>query len=565
MSADILFVNLPTLPYANLIEHLTDDSKRPQSVVLPLGIGYLSSYMKKHADVGDVALLDYALYVHDLAKYGDIPKFIKDVSSNNVDITPEIIAISCNFSTSHKFLLIALPMIRGLWPEATIILGGHHATHMANKFSDNPNVDYIARGEGEIGFSEFISQFASGQPIQVPGIYARQDLGGPGPLQMCAIPENLDDLPFPDWDIMEMRTYTGEMGRGRHRRYGQINALSAIMTSRGCPFSCVFCSTHTMHGRTMRMRSVENVTAEILELNRRFNVNAIIPEDDLFTANPKHSIKLLNAIHDLNLTDFQLQFPNGLSCNTMNPELMDCLIRTGMKTVNLAIESGSQWVQHNIIKKNCKLDHARDVIRYFSERGVITRCFFVIGFPGETKELVEETIEFAKTAGHEWSIFSIATPVLGSELRAQLIARGDISADDESFDQHLIDRREFDTEELTADEVNDLAYRANLEANYINNKFLVQGDFEKAEEVFADIANAYPYHVIAWACLLRCHIGLGDKEKAQQDRVQIENLLANDHRAMDMQKRYGEFIEFAISGLDMSDNNPTNLSSSATA
>ena len=109
--------------------------------------------------------------------------------------------------------------------------------------------------------------------------------------------------------------------------------------------------------------------------------------------------------------NFEIQFPNGLSVNTLFADVMDALIDAGMKVTNVAIESGSQYVQRHIIKKNCNLDRALEVIKYFRDRGVMARCLFIGGFPGETRELMRETVDYAKKLRCDWAVFSVAAPV----------------------------------------------------------------------------------------------------------------------------------------------------------
>jgi len=294
----------------------------------------------------------------------------------------------------------------------------------------------------------------------------------------------------------------------------------------------------------MRYRSEENVLDEVRILYESYGINLFVIADDLFTAHRQRVKSLLRKFKTLDIPGFELQFPNALSINTLTEDLLDDLIKAGMKIAVLAIDSGSEYVQKNIIKKNCNLKKAKRLVKYLHGKGMIVRCYFILGFPGETKEMMEETIEFADEIDADWSPFQIATPLIGSEMYSQFVAKGDIDDDIEYWSSKDINytNRDFDTEEISAEELNALVYRSNLVKNFLNNRNLKKGQFKKAIDIFNDILDSYPFHIIALSCLIKCYEGMKHYELAFEAKGRISELLRNDKDAQVMYTNYRDLM-----------------------
>ncbi len=295
----------------------------------------------------------------------------------------------------------------------------------------------------------------------------------------------------------------------------------------------------------MRFRSVENVMAEVDQLHEKYGINLFIPEDDLFTANRKKVIPLLKDLAKRRETipGFELQFPNALSVNTLFDDVMDGLIDAGMKVTNIAIESGSEHIQRHVIHKNVNLSRAKEVVKYFRDRGVITRTFYIGGFPGETKDLLQETIQFARECGTDWGTFSIAAPLRGTVMYRQFVDAGHIKDDIATWSSAFFQERTFDTPEISAGDLKELWYRANLDVNFINNVNFREGNYEKAISIYKDIVHGYPFHVVGWYCIMRCYGKMGLDKEAGSVREKIYNLIKNDTRSTEMFQKYGDLME----------------------
>jgi anaerobic magnesium-protoporphyrin IX monomethyl ester cyclase len=548
-TVNILFINFPGSPVGEIKQALKKMNEIPTSLIIPLGILYLSSNIKSRVDNVNIQIIDYAKELAiNSASYQSIEELISIPAEELAEnYTPDIIAYSMMFSTCHPIFNKAVTAHKKIWPDSVVIAGGNHATNAADVVMDHPDVDYVARGECELAFPEFIKNFENHKEVITKGFYNREHILNKFPTALAAHAENLDDLEFPDWELLDMENYVStRTGRARKRTDDNADRREiSFMTNRGCPFSCTFCAAHTTMGKSMRFRSIENVIAEMKELHTRYKINLFTPEDDLFTASRKKVLPLLKAMAEFGkgVPNFEIQFPNALSVNTLFDDVMDALIDAGMKVTNVAVESGSQYVQRNIIKKNCNLDRALEVIKYFRDRGVIARCFFIGGFPGETKDMLEETITFAKKIQCDWAVFNVAAPVRGTEMYTQFVDAGYIKDDMEVWSSAFFLERIFDTPEIGAEELKDFMYRANLEVNFLNNPNFIEGNWEKTIDIFQEILSAHKFHVFGWYILMKCFKNLSRDKEAAETMDHIVDLVKNDERATKMYGKYGYLLE----------------------
>jgi tetratricopeptide (TPR) repeat protein len=248
---------------------------------------------------------------------------------------------------------------------------------------------------------------------------------------------------------------------------------------------------------------------------------------------------MLNAFKTLNIPNFELQFPNALSNNTLNEEVVDALHNAGMLSTEIAVESGSPYVQKNIIHKYVQLDKVKYWVDYLHSKKILVKCLFILGFPDETKEQMLESIEFAKTIKADWCIFNVATPLVGTEMYEQFIMKGVITDEIEFLAKTDFRNRIFDTPEISAKDVNELQYIANLDVNFINNPNLIDGKYNKALELYDDVLRKYPWHIIALCCKKRCYEKLENFQKVKETMNEIKKLVKTSNRSQSMLVKYG--------------------------
>lgn len=535
---NVVFVNLPTIPFDEVMASLAERPRIPQRLALPMGLLYISAYLKAHAPVGQVSMIDYIFGMKDISRYETLDQFITGLALRSVPFVPDIIAFSLIFSTSHRIFVETLDRLKDLWPKAVTVAGGTHATAVTAHLLKSTAVDFVLRGEGEIGFSELVTRFQAGRPLSVKGLYSRAEVDWRDPLETSSLPEDLDGLPFPDWDLVDMEAYASQIGSQREFGDGPRKKVATIVSTRGCPGRCTFCAAHLVHGRKVRYRSVENVVREVRMLNERYGITLFIPEDDMFTV-PKHRfLNLMSALRQLGIPGFEMQNQDGLSVNTLDPEVLDAMLACGVRLFNLAVESGSPHVQRHLIHKNVQLGRVKGIVDFLRRKDCIVRCYFILGFYGETRAQMMETIEFARSLQADWCLFSIATPLAGTVMYAQMRSAGYIQDGPELWENAAFGRRGFDTPEISASELEELAYRANLEINFIGNVNLITGNYSKALRIYSDVVRVYPFHIVAWYCIMKCHQGMGSGQQAESTLAHLSRLLATDDRAARMYARY---------------------------
>jgi radical SAM superfamily enzyme YgiQ (UPF0313 family) len=236
-----------------------------------------------------------------------------------------------------------------------------------------------------------------------------------------------------------------------------------ILTSRGCPYNCVFCTHHIVWGKKWRGRSPENVVNEIEEVVKTYHVRQVDFLDDNMTLDPKRMEDICDLIVERKLK-IEWFTPNGVRADTLSERLLTKMKKSGCKKIRVAPESGVQHVVDKIIKKNLDLKSVERAVALCKKVGIRVGCFFVIGLIGETKENIKETINFAyklRKLGAESFVFSIATPIQGTELYEQAKQAGFLR---DCYSDEALAAAEplIETPEFTANELRELCIQANL-------------------------------------------------------------------------------------------------------
>jgi radical SAM superfamily enzyme YgiQ (UPF0313 family) len=241
-----------------------------------------------------------------------------------------------------------------------------------------PELDLLVVGEGELTFSRLLAGTAtSGLVMRNGDNFVDSGDGDVG--------DNLDDLPNPDYRLVDLARYEKHLSYAyNHRRQG------VLLTSRGCPFLCTYCNTFA--GKTARLRSAENVVAEMEQMSREHAIRDFYIVDDIFNINRKRTEAIFRLIIGLK-QDWRLYFVNGLRADIMTRELVDLMADAGTVWVTYAIETGSPRIQ-KLVKKNMHLPRATEIINYSQERGMVVNVNTMYGFPTETADDAQQTLEY---------------------------------------------------------------------------------------------------------------------------------------------------------------------------
>jgi magnesium-protoporphyrin IX monomethyl ester (oxidative) cyclase len=389
----------------------------PKRVQVPLGITYLASALRKEHI--KVSLLDsliegwdsvIELDTHNI-QFGLTPA---EIAERAYSLSPDIVGISCMYSIQAKVTSEIAREIKQRLPDVKICSGGAHSSAMPEEVATDKNIDFVVMGEGEATLIDIINALNNNTPFEdIDGVCYRTQDGRVVLNQKTRFIENLDNIPSPALDLLPMERYF-EVNRP-HGTITKNRRVVPIVTSRGCPAKCVFCSIHPVWGRLYRTRSPESVVNEIEMLVNQYRVQEIHIEDDNFTFNRKRAEKICDLIIERNIK-VAFAAPNGLAVWALNEQLLRKLKRAGFYRLTLAIESGSQKTLSKIIHKPLRIERVLEVIKSARKVGFDIDLFFVVGFPGETPEEMQKTFDLGKSLDVSNVKYFIATPYPGTKL-----------------------------------------------------------------------------------------------------------------------------------------------------
>ncbi len=344
----------------------------------PLGLLYLISTLRQNfPGQFEIDLVEQALYNLNSEQMRErIKKF-----------NPDLVGFSC-LSMEADIMTEITNIVKEINPNCFTLLGGPHASVFYDQVLKKTNIDVVLIGEGEITLVELIKKLIASQPIDnVEGIaFRKNDKIVLTPLREPI--ENLDNLPFPAWDMIDFERYSKVTGMNVY--YKSI-PWSAIFTSRGCPFHCAYC--HKIFGKRTRFRSAENVIAEIELLTKKYGVKEIHIIDDIFNLDLARAKRICDLIIEKGIK-ISIAFPNALRGDMMDRELIHKLKQAGCYSLAYAVETASPRIQ-KLINKNLNFDRVRQAINWTFEEKINTHGYFMLGFPSETKEEIEKTIKWA--------------------------------------------------------------------------------------------------------------------------------------------------------------------------
>jgi radical SAM superfamily enzyme YgiQ (UPF0313 family) len=291
-------------------------------------------------------------------------------------------------------------------PDLKIILGGPHATLLPEEtMASSPDVDIIVRGEGDETAVELLKALEGSHPIDnIAGITYRKDgiiVNSPDRISMV----DMDSLPYPAYHLLPWQKYHP------HPPHGMAMPFGALVTSRGCPYRCAYCSK-PVFGSKFRAQSPDRVVEEIVYLKQKFGVKEIAFYDDTFTIDKDR----VHAIADkIVAKKLKIAWTCETRVNLVDKELLAHMKRSGCYTVAYGIESASPEIIKTL-QKDITLKQVEAAIRAHKEVGLQVVGYFMLGSPGETPETIQQTIDYAKELKVDFAQFSVTTPFPGTEL-----------------------------------------------------------------------------------------------------------------------------------------------------
>jgi len=483
-----------------------DDSKSMDYTTLrnftpmpSLALAYLGAFLREYAsDDFDIILKDINILAF-LRSEGDIDKadIINMVKSEIKKTNYDVIGLSSPFANNMRWIKESAQWAKAFHPDKPVIVGGGYPTLFPRKALEDTDADYVVIGEGEdvlLGLLNKIFNITNkvfNKQSPVISGYGFRDVDN----SITIIPKvtfikDLDIIPFPAWDLLDAKQFL---------KKSKEQMLFSI-TSRGCPFKCTYCSTHSAWDNGIRFRSVENILSEIDLLYHEYDIRNFYFVDDNMTANKQRIDKLLNGLIDRNYSNFTWQASN-LAIKSLDEETVSLMRLSRMTKAGLAIESGSQKIQKQI-KKGLNLQKAEKIYNLFLQYDIQVHLNFMIGFPMETMEDIRETISLAKRFhAHETQV-NIVTPWPGTELHEQ--AMNDNYLDKEVSIEDLDHRKPVGFTNVTwkYDDLNKLSYDTNILLNFLDNRDLHNPRYYgRLLEKWKLMEKGLPNHAILLICI----------------------------------------------------------------
>lgn len=335
---------------------------------------------------------------------------IEEFENRIRDEQPDFVGISVLMDFYSYTGHMAAKIVKKINSNIITALGGVHATANPELNVQDRNYDYVMCGEGEEMLPQLLC-FINGVQKEVPkGVWyirSGQIING-GRADLIS---NLDDYPLPAYHLIDYSQYS--MRAERKSLDGPAAyPYARILTSRGCPYNCCFCQVDKIAGRKFRPRSARNILSEIDWLVRTYGVKSLIFDDDNLLTDRKRAIEIFK-----NLEKYKLSWKMiATAAFLLDDELIELMKKSGCVYVDIAIESGTERILHEIIKKPLKLEKAVAVTRKLKEEGIYVAANFIIGFPGETWEEIRQTIKFAEELNADYIKLFNAVPLPGTRL-----------------------------------------------------------------------------------------------------------------------------------------------------
>ncbi len=369
-------------------------------LIPPLGLGYISSYLDKHGIENKI--------IDALRDSLSNEKILEIITKEN----PDAVGIGC-LTAEYNAVMDLSNLIKSKGLKTKVVIGGVHPTIFPYQTLIDSKADFVMCGEGEIAFTKLVLNNFENKDIK--GIYSLSDLTEDSKdLQFCTQEENLDNLPFPAWEKIRPETY-------RKRPSGLIYKkmpIGYVMTSRGCVCACTFCANAFLSNKRVRFRSIENVIAEIRLLVEKYGIREIKFIDDNLAFKKEHIMSLCNAIIKSGLK-ITWACTSGLRAANIDEEIVALMKKAGCYNFNVGIESANRQILANV-KKQETPEQFTKAINLAHKYGIVCGGFFIFGLPGETKETMRESINFAVKSELTLATFNILDILPGSQMWTDL-------------------------------------------------------------------------------------------------------------------------------------------------
>lgn len=356
----------------------------------PLGIAYMAGVLQENNI--DVEILDASAEDMDF----------KDVEKELLKRKPDLVALTALTPTIGRALETA-QVVKEILPDSIVVMGGYHPTFNFIETLEDENVDIVIRGEGEYIMLNLVQALENQSSLHdVKGIVFEDK----NSKEIVVNPEapliqDLDELPFPALNLLPMKKY---------RLLDMDTHMTTMITTRGCPMQCSFCSSAAMHGKKIRERSVENIVDEIEYLKTNYDIDTIAFMDDTFTLKKRKVMAICDEILKRNI---EIMWGCTSRVDTLDEKLLKKMKESGCITIFIGVESADQQQLDNMCK-NTTIAKIENAFKIAHKLKIRTIASVALGMPGDTKEIMNKTVKFVHKLKPNYAIYSLATPYPGT-------------------------------------------------------------------------------------------------------------------------------------------------------
>jgi len=363
--------------------------------LLPLGIAYIGGYLRKHGI--EVELLDCVVegYNSDCIENG---KNTFGLDGFNIKIkiekfNPDFVGVSCLMTAQEHNMIDVCKIAKNVNPKIHTIVGGCHPSVFPEKCIKNKYIDSVVIGEGEHSTLEIVQG-------KKKGIVKNK-------------PIDINKIPWPARDLLPMEKYIKI--NMPENIFSPNKKVTQVLTSRGCPFSCIFCATTNFHGQ-WRGRNPYDVFQEVKMLKEKYGIEEINFVDENLVLNRCRTKELMVMLGDL---DIKWSNPGGIWIDGLDNYILDLMKKAGCYQLTFPVESFNKHILKKVIHKPLKVERVKGLVKHCHKLGIDVHAFFVCGFPEQTKEMLENDFNKAREAKFDSASFHIITPLPGSKIYEQ--------------------------------------------------------------------------------------------------------------------------------------------------
>lgn len=490
----VLLLKVPHCIHPDAIPE--NDSFRLKHTFRPIpsfALASLCAFLEKHNTFGfDIKAVDINIEAY---KNPGIPIDIYDypglIEEHIKNSRCDVLAISIMFVFNVRWLQLAVSLSRKYHPDAKIIVGGGYPTIFPESCLQNLKIDTVVIGEGESSLVHILNRYNNFSDPDFEKKFPFDGYGEKaedGTIRIVPLKKYIDmnDIPMAAWDYLDVEKYFKNSGE----------RMLAIEGVRGCPYRCTFCNTQLSWGYKLRYKKVDTLIDEMLELDKKYHAYLHFIDDNR-SVNRKWMLEFLVKVVENNIE--MEPVPSSFHVHHLDKELIDLLEKVGIKTVGIAVETGSPEMQ-KCLKKNLDFDKVKEVVRLIKSKGLRVHINYMFGFPNESMKQIQETLDLARELNAHSNQFLILVPYPGTEIFEEAKQENLLNFDENDLDN--FEPRRFNylfSDEWTAAQLEEIIYDANIELNFLSNPSLnIPGQLDSFREFCERLLLRIPGHIAAY-------------------------------------------------------------------